>query len=110
MARHLLSARYPRTAPVGVFGFLVDIMTSSKPKTASKCPICRGPVVFKELEGEPLRVVYNEEQRPPHAPFCSDRCRLVDLDRWLNESYRFSVQLGFGTADDEDESKKNLLH
>lgn len=23
----------------------------------------------------------------PTVPFCSDRCRLVDLGRWLDESY-----------------------
>jgi len=23
----------------------------------------------------------------PFAPFCSDRCKLVDLSRWLNEEY-----------------------
>ncbi len=24
----------------------------------------------------------------PHFPFCSDRCRLIDLGRWLGEKYR----------------------
>ncbi len=24
----------------------------------------------------------------PSYPFCSDRCRLVDLGAWFNESYR----------------------
>jgi hypothetical protein len=38
------------------------------------CPICGKPV-------------------PPHAqnrafPFCSDRCRLLDLGKWLGEEYR----------------------
>ena len=23
----------------------------------------------------------------PHRPFCSDRCRLIDLSRWFDESY-----------------------
>lgn len=23
----------------------------------------------------------------PFAPFCSDRCKMVDLSRWLNEEY-----------------------
>ncbi len=26
----------------------------------------------------------------PSFPFCSDRCRLVDLGAWFNESYRVS--------------------
>ena len=24
----------------------------------------------------------------PQFPFCSDRCRLIDLGRWLGEDYR----------------------
>jgi hypothetical protein len=38
-------------------------------KTAS-CPICARPVT------------------PQHRPFCSPRCRAVDLSRWLNGTYR----------------------
>jgi hypothetical protein len=26
----------------------------------------------------------------PTFPFCSDRCRLVDLGKWMEGSYRFS--------------------
>jgi uncharacterized protein len=26
-------------------------------------------------------------EKTPTAPFCSDRCRLVDLGRWLDEAY-----------------------
>ncbi len=29
----------------------------------------------------------------PSYPFCSDRCRLVDLGAWFNESYRVSRPL-----------------
>jgi len=36
---------------------------------AGQCPICGKPPVAE------------------HAPFCSARCRQVDLNRWLNESY-----------------------
>jgi endogenous inhibitor of DNA gyrase (YacG/DUF329 family) len=39
------------------------------------CPICRKAVVRK---GNPYR------------PFCSERCRLIDLDNWLSERYRVS--------------------
>ena len=38
-----------------------------------KCPICKQSVVWK-----------NNSARP----FCSDRCRLLDLDGWLEERYR----------------------
>ncbi len=26
----------------------------------------------------------------PYRPFCSDRCKMVDLGRWLDEGYRIS--------------------
>jgi endogenous inhibitor of DNA gyrase (YacG/DUF329 family) len=37
------------------------------------------------------------KQVPPREqnqafPFCSDRCRMADLGRWLNEEYRIPVQ------------------
>lgn len=38
-----------------------------------KCPTCG-----KEAE-------WNEN---PYRPFCSERCKLVDLGRWVNEEYR----------------------
>ena len=41
----------------------------ARPATA-KCPICGRP----PQEG--------------HRPFCSARCRQVDLGRWLGEAYR----------------------
>lgn len=37
-----------------------------------RCPVCSAVV---ELESTPT------------APFCGERCRLVDLGRWLDESY-----------------------
>lgn len=39
-------------------------------RTKSGCPICRKPA------------------DPEFKPFCSQRCRQVDLNRWLSESYR----------------------
>ena len=38
-----------------------------------KCPTCK-----KE-------VVYSEEN--PFRPFCSEKCRLVDLGQWFEEDY-----------------------
>jgi endogenous inhibitor of DNA gyrase (YacG/DUF329 family) len=32
----------------------------------------------------------------PHFPFCSARCKTIDLGRWLKESYRFPAE---GEAD-----------
>lgn len=41
----------------------------------SRCPICKKPAA-KRVPGE--RGAY---------PFCSERCRQVDLGRWFTESY-----------------------
>ncbi|MCS6926105.1 MAG: DNA gyrase inhibitor YacG [Candidatus Binatia bacterium] len=38
-----------------------------------KCPTCRRPTAW---QGNPFR------------PFCSARCRLIDLGAWATESYR----------------------
>ncbi|HEY1333842.1 MAG TPA: DNA gyrase inhibitor YacG [Myxococcaceae bacterium] len=38
------------------------------------CAVCKNPV-------EP-------RARNPSFPFCSDRCRRVDLGRWFGEEYR----------------------
>jgi endogenous inhibitor of DNA gyrase (YacG/DUF329 family) len=40
-----------------------------------KCPICA-----KEFEIEKLADL-------PSFPFCSERCRLVDLGRWIDGAY-----------------------
>ena len=41
-----------------------------------KCPVCDAAV---------------DLQRTPTVPFCSERCRLVDLGRWLDEGYAVPV-------------------
>jgi len=51
---------------------------------------------------EPLRATRpcpecNKPSSREHYPFCSDRCRTLDLSRWLNGSYAIPVA--------EDESK-----
>lgn len=49
-----------------------------------KCPTCRTSVPWKDN---------------PHRPFCSTRCRLIDLGAWADESYRIP---GEHTAEEED--------
>ncbi len=41
-----------------------------------RCPICRKATFWKDN---------------PHRPFCSERCKLIDLDNWLSERYRVST-------------------
>lgn len=42
------------------------------------CPTCR-----KKFEYANLKEI-------PYRPFCSRRCKLVDLGKWLSEEYRIS--------------------
>ena len=46
-----------------------------------------------------------EDAPEDHAarPFCSQRCKLVDLDNWLNERYRFSRPINPGDVDSDDQ-------
>ena len=41
------------------------------------CPQCGKPARFDPAN--------------PFRPFCSERCRLIDLGAWANESYRVPV-------------------
>jgi endogenous inhibitor of DNA gyrase (YacG/DUF329 family) len=41
-----------------------------------RCPVCH-----REFE----------KSDSPALPFCSERCRTIDLGRWLGESYRLPV-------------------
>lgn len=36
----------------------------------------------------------------PHRPFCSERCRLVDLGAWLDEKYSIPSPLDDESADE----------
>ncbi len=52
-----------------------------------ECPIC----------GRKLDVAEDFKTRP----FCSARCKKVDLHNWLNAAYRISEPLEFGEAEAE---------
>jgi endogenous inhibitor of DNA gyrase (YacG/DUF329 family) len=43
-------------------------------------------------------------EKTPTVPFCSDRCRLIDLGRWLDEAY--AVPDTKRPASDEDEAEE----
>ncbi len=46
-----------------------------------KCPNCGVEVPYASVADVPFR------------PFCSKRCKLVDLGKWLNEEYRISEEI-----------------
>jgi endogenous inhibitor of DNA gyrase (YacG/DUF329 family) len=50
------------------------------------CPKCRKPVKW---EGNDYR------------PFCSERCRLLDLGAWVEEGYRIPASIGITTAEED---------
>lgn len=63
-----------------------------------KCPNCKKEAVFSAEN--------------PSRPFCSDRCRLIDLGAWADESYRVPVKNSAsyqdeGFLDEEDHSEKD---
>ncbi|MDH5572025.1 MAG: DNA gyrase inhibitor YacG [Gammaproteobacteria bacterium] len=44
-------------------------------KTSVKCPTCQKQVVW-------------DKALSPWRPFCSERCKLIDLGEWAAESHR----------------------
>lgn len=49
----------------------------------SACPICKRPV--------DLPPAHPDASGSPHYPFCSERCKLIDLGRWLDGKYQVPV-------------------
>lgn len=71
--------------------FIINTNTSctEKTKMLTNCPICKKSV---EWDGNPSR------------PFCSERCRLVDLGAWFNQEYQVPA-----TEISPDEDPENNL-
>lgn len=62
-----------------------------------RCPICAKTVEYHQLDEVPYR------------PFCSQRCKMIDLGRWLNEEYRISEELPEpGSPEDERQREAEL--
>lgn len=55
-----------------------------------KCPTCRRPVVWSESS------VYR--------PFCSERCRLIDMGAWLTEQHKIPDDAGADNDEAPDDS------
>ncbi len=39
------------------------------------------------------KISYQEKKEVPYRPFCSKRCKLIDLGKWLNEEYTISEDI-----------------
>ena len=64
----------------------------AKKRTGSlRCPTCRKIVLAKE----------------PDFPFCSDRCRLIDLGKWASGAYVISAPLNDPETDDTNYTSDN---
>jgi endogenous inhibitor of DNA gyrase (YacG/DUF329 family) len=53
-----------------------------------KCPICKRPVNADD----------------PQAPFCSERCKLIDLGNWASEKYVIPTPIKQEDPESEDEN------
>jgi endogenous inhibitor of DNA gyrase (YacG/DUF329 family) len=51
------------------------------------CPICKNTTTWEEN---------------PYRPFCSERCKLIDLGKWASEDYRIKRS----PLDEEEEGEK----
>jgi endogenous inhibitor of DNA gyrase (YacG/DUF329 family) len=67
----------------------------------SLCPICAR---FCAGAGAPRT---ESGAAPSHLPFCSARCKQIDLGKWLSEDYRVSAPL---EPDSYDESLLTPSH
>jgi len=56
-----------------------------------KCPTCEKPVEW------------NEQNR--WRPFCSERCRIIDLGAWADESHRIADATPGDFVEQSDEQK-----
>ncbi|MCC6368712.1 MAG: DNA gyrase inhibitor YacG [Bryobacterales bacterium] len=52
-----------------------------------KCPICKKEVPFGA----------------PYMPFCSERCKLIDLGEWASEGYVISTPISSNPKPEQDE-------
>lgn len=69
---------YNNPAPRGVKSVADQKMKEMSQPTHVSCPTCQRKGPWKELSTN---------------PFCSDRCKMVDLGKWLGEEYRIASPL-----------------
>ena len=60
------------------------------------CPVCKKPA--------------DRSQHNRFRPFCSERCRTVDLGAWASGDYRVAGKKSDDTEHHEDLKKRKLLH
>jgi len=59
--------------------------------TSVKCPTCKNSVVWSD--------------HSKWRPFCSERCRLIDLGEWFGEEHRIAGEEAKFQIDDDENAK-----
>lgn len=59
------------------------------------CPNCKKILTYKSIKDL------------PDFPFCSNRCKLIDLGAWLDESYRIEEPLNTEMPDHTEKEGEN---
>ena len=65
---------------------------SGKKPIRAKCPTCG-----RAVEHHP-----DDREQEEFFPFCSERCRLADLDKWFEEEYRIERPATEADVEQED--------
>ena len=60
------------------------------------CPTCEKKLVVKSKDNAPFR------------PFCSYRCKQVDLGRWLDGTYTISDSTEVGDKDEQSDAEQDV--
>jgi endogenous inhibitor of DNA gyrase (YacG/DUF329 family) len=55
------------------------------------CPICKNATTWEEN---------------PWRPFCSERCKLIDLGKWVTEEYKIPVKTEEETEEQGEKEEK----
>ena len=71
-----------------------SVQTRSSTRLHSQCPGCGAPVDWAA--------------RTPHRPFCSDRCRMLDLGAWVTGEYCIPGASESALDGQSDEESENL--
>jgi endogenous inhibitor of DNA gyrase (YacG/DUF329 family) len=66
-------------------------MTKKESLKKVPCPICKKEAAWRDN---------------PFRPFCSERCRLIDLGKWASEDYRIPGEKKEVPEGEDDEKNK----
>jgi endogenous inhibitor of DNA gyrase (YacG/DUF329 family) len=55
------------------------------------CPICKNATTWEENSWR---------------PFCSERCKLIDLGKWVTEEYKIPVKIEEETEEQQEKEEK----